>query len=38
MQLDAEWNELMQYLQNKSKDNLDEAARRLDNFRAKMRD
>jgi hypothetical protein len=28
----------MQYLQNKSKDNLDEAARRIDNFRAKLRD
>jgi serine/threonine protein kinase len=38
MQLDAEWNELMQFLQNKSKTNLDEAARRLDSFRAKLRD
>jgi serine/threonine protein kinase len=38
MQLDAEWNELMQFLQNKSKGNLDEAARRLDNFRGKLRD
>ncbi len=38
MQLDAEWNELMQFLQNKSKSNLDEAARRLDTFRAKLRD
>lgn len=38
MQLDAEWNELMQFLQNKSKGNLDEAARRLDSFRAKLRD
>ena len=38
MQLDAEWNELMQFLQNKSKGNLDEAARRLDTFRAKLRE
>ncbi|MFN0248096.1 MAG: serine/threonine protein kinase [Kofleriaceae bacterium] len=38
MQLDAEWNELMQFLQNKSKTNLDEAARRLDSFRAKLRE
>ena len=39
MQLDAEWNELMQYLQRvKADSNLDEAAHRLDAFRAKMRD
>ncbi|MGE0403637.1 MAG: serine/threonine protein kinase [Kofleriaceae bacterium] len=39
MQLDAEWNELIQYLQNKMKsDNLEEAARRIDSFRAKLRD
>ncbi|HEY4180611.1 MAG TPA: serine/threonine-protein kinase [Kofleriaceae bacterium] len=39
MSLDAEWNELTHFLQNKmTESNLDEAAHKIDVFRAKLKD
>ena len=40
MRLDAEWNDLTQFLQNKAQkpEHFEEAARRIDAFRAKLRD
>ena len=39
MQLDREWNELTSFIQFKmTADNLDDALRRIDNFRSKLRE